>query len=86
MSCREYARSLINNLSLLSKYVLVPTEEEWNNICQCLDNLQAKGHRLDDLRMRQLIYGSPVIDRDPDFLSLKLLVKKINKKQNLTRN
>lgn len=74
--CRGYARSLINNLSLLSKLVLTPTEVQLKSICRHLKNLRDKGFVLDD--MNQLINGSDRLNRDPDFRELKHLISKIN--------
>lgn len=75
--CREYARSLINNLSLLSHYVLVPTDTQTRTICRYLKNLSDKGFILDDYNMRQLINGTDILNNDPDFTTLKQLIKKI---------
>lgn len=76
--CREYARSLINNLSLLSGKVLVPTEPELHRICIHLANLQAKGCTLDE---QQLIHGSKKLNSLQDFKLLKQLITKIKIKK-----
>jgi len=76
--CRDYARSLINNLSLLSKMVLTPTESQLRTLCRHLEGLQNRGVVLDDKNMYNLINGTPILNNDPDFKSLKQLIMKIN--------
>jgi hypothetical protein len=75
--CSEYARSLINNLSLLSKLVLIPTPEQLKTMCLYLQNLK-KRYQPD---MIQLIYGSDQLNKDPDFQKLKQLVTTIQRLQ-----
>lgn len=76
-TCREYARSLINNLSLLSGLVLVPTEAQIKDMCRHLSGLSNKGFALDEQHMRLLISGSDRLNTDPDFQSLKRLIVQV---------
>jgi hypothetical protein len=84
--CRDYARSLINNLSLLSKMVLMPTESQLRTICRHLQTLQIQGIILDDNNMYNLINGSETLNSDPDFKALKQLITKIKIKTEIKSN
>jgi hypothetical protein len=79
--CREYVRSLINNLSLLSKRILILTEQQSHNMCRHLQNLQNRGFILNEYHMKQLINGTDQLNDDPDFKALKQLIKRINQLQ-----
>lgn len=80
MSCREYARSLINNLSLMSGYVLSPKEGQLTDICHHLTNLNNKGLTLNNANMIQLIQGDPRLMYDLDYIALQSLIVQIPKK------
>lgn len=84
--CRDYARSLINNLSLLSKKVLIPTESQVRTICRHLQALQIQGIVLDDTTMYNLINGSETLNNDPNFKALKQLITKIKIKTEIKSN
>lgn len=72
--CREYARSLINNLSLLSGLVVVPTNSELRSICHRLNRLQKRGMSLDEIQMKRFIHGHGHLNDDPDFKALKVII------------
>lgn len=72
MECREYARSLINNLSLLSGLVIVPKEADTQRICQHLLILQRQGYDLADTSL--LIHGTPALDINPNYIALTELI------------
>ena len=71
--CTRYVNSLINNLSLLSKYVLRPTSEELQALCKDISDI---GMPLDDTTMQMLIYG-PVTTKLADNPSYKRMVKRL---------
>lgn len=75
MSCQEYARSLINNLSLQSGLILLPTKQQFNQICDCLGRLNI---RFDDASMISLIHGN--IGNNAQYLELKKLILSIKVK------
>ena len=82
IACRDYSRSLINNLSLASGYVLVPTETELQQVCAQLEALQALGLDLGSIRtMRALIKGGlpRKILRSKAYSNLELLIRSIQK-------
>lgn len=83
MSCREYARSLINNLSLLSDKILVPTEFELQRMCGILKMMQSYGLVLNEQTMQHLIYGPDPKDRKAQqmFQELKELIIQIKVKK-----
>jgi hypothetical protein len=80
MECRHYARSLINNLSLLSGYVLVPEDSQLDKFCEYLATIR-KTHQTDDeTLMEHLINGTPELNVDPTYRQLKELVTQIKTK------
>ena len=81
--CKQYAHSLINNLSLLSNLVLVPNDNDINNICFHLNQLKNKGLiRFTDNSMRKLINGTPSLNNSNHFAELKRLINNIDIKSN----
>jgi len=84
--CRDYARSLINNLSLLSRMVLTPTESQVQTICRHLQGLRNRGLVLDDDNMHNLIHGTERLNNDDDFKALKQLITKIKIKTEIKSN
>lgn len=82
MACREYVRSLINNLSLLSGKVLVPSEYELQRMCGILRRMQRYGLKLDEKAMKHLIYGPEPKGNESQkmFYELKELITQIKVK------
>ena len=77
MSCREYARSLINNLSLLSGLVLLPSSDQFDQICECLMELDLP---FDDYHMLALINGTEELVLNSSFMKLKRIIATIRVK------
>lgn len=76
-NCEDFARSLINNLSLLGKVVLTPTGAQVKRLCALVTLLHNKGLELNTLAMKELINGSPRLNRDPVYKQMKELLQRI---------
>jgi hypothetical protein len=76
--CREYARSLINNLSLISGLILIPSELNTQAMCNQLQALHNQGFNLNlDQNMRKLIQGTPSLNASLYYIALKKIIAKI---------
>lgn len=75
--CEDFARSLINNLSLLGKVVLTPSKIQVKRLCGLLTVLHNKGLRLNTITMRELIRGSVRLQAEPAYERMKELLQKI---------
>ncbi len=80
-TCREYARSLINNISLLSGYVLSPNALDISNICAELETLQAAGFDLrSEANTKLLIHGTAEeLEYMPAYIRLKSILGGLRK-------
>ena len=80
-NCRDYARSLINNISLLSGYVLKPSNLEISNICAELNTIQAEGFDLTrEANTKILIHGTNrQLETMPAYIRIKTILGKIKK-------
>lgn len=75
--CENFARSLINNLSLLGKVVLAPTGAQVKRMCALLTLLHDKGIELNTFTMRELMKGSPRLNDEPAYKQMKDLLRRI---------
>jgi len=75
--CKHYAYGLINNLSFMSGFVLVPTPKDIENICVHLENLKERGFSLNDMGMRHLINGTMELNADENYIQLKRIINNI---------
>jgi hypothetical protein len=80
-NCSEYARSLVNNISLLSGHVLAPTDLDLSNICSALEMLQESGFNLkSEYNTKLLIHGTDaILERMPAYQRLKNTLLDIEK-------
>ncbi len=73
---KEYARSLINNLSLMSGLVLQPSQSQMVEICFILMALHNRRHiSLSDSDIKSLILGNRTLNSDPDYSRLRDIVR-----------
>ena len=80
--CKDYAYSLINNLSLLSGYILKPTVNEINQICFHLETMKEEGSiRYNDNDMRNLINGTLTLNKNPNYNVLKKIISNLSVKK-----
>jgi hypothetical protein len=78
VDCEDYALSLINNLSLVSHLVLVPSKINKIDLCRHLAKLQIEGFVLNNALMKELMHGSTRLNNDPSYLAIKKLVSRIS--------
>ena len=80
--CKDYAHSLINNLSLLSGYVLKPTINEMDQICSHLEIMKREGSiKFNDNDMRKLINGTASLNKNTHYNVLKNIISNLSVKK-----